>query len=204
VPRIVPRDELLRKTAALQSADALGRVIARDQANEELAKLAGLIMSGAITPEEWEMLKEAGIFSALGSRIAKSGWGSAIGRAATTATKPIAAAGKAMGGAGQRVYSWGKAAVKPVGQAASAIGKTGPVKQVTGIARSLGTAAKVAPWLAMGGLAYGAIKGVPWAARQLEHSSSQTMAPSMGWSATPYGYGSSPWGQGMPTMGPGA
>lgn len=218
MPRIVPRDELLRKTAALRGAELLGRSMAQEQANEELAKIAGLILSGELTPEEWEMLKEAGIFSAIGGRIAKSGFGQAVGRGASnvfSASNPVGyglrRAGQAIKGAGGKAYSWGKAAVKPVQQAATAAGKSGVGqvvkgvgKQVAGVGKSLGTFAKVAPWVAGAGVTYGLMKGVPWAARQLEHSSATPMAPAMGWSATPYGYGSSPYGGGMQSMGPGA
>lgn len=59
------------------------------------------------------------------------------------------------------------------------------------------------PWMTAGGLGYGLYKGVPWAAKQLEQSSTVPMAYGGGWSPVPYGYGYSPYGPGMPTMGVG-
>src|SRR5512137_72037 len=132
MPRLVPRAELLMKTAALQSADFLGRSLAQEEANEELAKLAGLILSGELTPEQWEMLKEAGIFSAMGGWMARKGApaiasagravgragaaagrgvataGQAVGRAGAAVGRGAATAGRAIGGAGQKAYSWGR------------------------------------------------------------------------------------------------
>lgn len=60
------------------------------------------------------------------------------------------------------------------------------------------------PWMGVGGLGYGLYKGVPWASRQLEQSSTMPMAYGGGWSPVPYGYGHSPYGSGVPTMGMGA
>jgi hypothetical protein len=59
------------------------------------------------------------------------------------------------------------------------------------------------PWMAAGGLGYGLYKGVPWAARQLEATSTTPMAYNAGWSPVGYGYTQSPYGTGVPTMGPG-
>jgi len=60
------------------------------------------------------------------------------------------------------------------------------------------------PWVGAAGLGYGLYKGVPWAARQLEATSTTPLAYGGGWSPVPYGYGYSPYGPGMPTMGMGA
>jgi hypothetical protein len=102
-----------------------------------------------------------------------------------------------------KAWNWGasalKPAVKPIQGAAKAATKAPGA--LAGMGRSLATFGKVAPWVAGAGLTYGLMKGVPWAARQLEHSSSQTMAPSMGWSPIEYGYGSTPWGPGQASMG---
>ena len=62
---------------------------------------------------------------------------------------------------------------------------------------------RVLPYAAAGGLAYGAYKGVPWAARQLEQTSTTPMAHGLGWSPVSYGYGHNPYGSGMASMGPG-
>ena len=66
-----------------------------------------------------------------------------------------------------------------------------------------GAAAKGSGWkgkaLLYGGLglgAYGLMKGVPWAARQLEAGGGGSMAYGGGWSPVPYGYGSTPYGAG--------
>lgn len=48
---------------------------------------------------------------------------------------------------------------------------------------------------------YGAYKAAPHVLRTLEQTSTTPMAPSMGWSPTPYGYGYTPYGPGSPTMG---
>jgi hypothetical protein len=50
---------------------------------------------------------------------------------------------------------------------------------------------------------YGAYKAAPHVLRALEQTSTTPMAPSMGWSPTPYGYGYTPYGPGSPTMGAG-
>jgi hypothetical protein len=59
------------------------------------------------------------------------------------------------------------------------------------------------PYAAVGALGYGAYKAVPWAARQLEATSTTPMAYGAGWSPVPYGYGHSPYGSGVQTMGMG-
>ena len=46
--RIVPRHELLKKAAALRSADALGRSMAQRRANEELAKQAAFPLANIL------------------------------------------------------------------------------------------------------------------------------------------------------------
>lgn len=55
------------------------------------------------------------------------------------------------------------------------------------------------PIAVAGGLAagYGVMKGVPWAARQLEQTSQTPMAYGGGWSPVDYGYGSNPYGAGQ-------
>lgn len=63
---------------------------------------------------------------------------------------------------------------------------------------------RVMPWLGVGGLGYGLYKGVPWAAQQLERTSTSPMAYGGGWSPVPYGYGYNPYGPSTPTMGSGA
>jgi len=66
-----------------------------------------------------------------------------------------------------------------------------------GVGKALGVGA-----LGLG--AYGAAKAIPWAAKQVDETSSMPLAYGGGWSPTPYGYGSTPYGPGVQTMGPGA
>jgi hypothetical protein len=98
--------------------------------------------------------------------------------------------------AGPKVAPTSPGNVTPAsGAATDAAGAAAPKKRGWGAAL---------PWMAVGGAGYGLYKGVPWAARQLEASSTTPMAYGGGWSPVPYGYGHSPYGAGVPTMGPGA
>lgn len=256
--RVIARAELLDKLATVQVIDAYGRELAQKQAVEKLASAAGVFMAharsregmdklaqsmvyaGELTPDEYEMLKEAGFVGKILKRV---------GRAAKSrATGAASAIGRGVSGAKTRV---GKVFKKPVrGQSRdwSSAGSVKP-KQPTGASfnrassrrpvqkaapgggtpqKSPGAvtpAAKAAPQQApqqaqpqkggMGwgrpaavagaaGIGYGLYKGVPWAVRQLEQSSTSPMAYGGGWSPIPYGYGQSPYGAGVQTMGYGA
>jgi len=205
VPRLVPKEELLTKVAALQSADQLGREAASRLANEELAKLAGRALSGTLTQQEWEKLKTAGIFSRMGNWMSGGGMGRLFnwGKAGASKAAPAISYSRSYLAAHPELAGTVSKGVGSVVQkAAPAAG--GFMKGLSGVGRSFATFGKVAPWAIGGGLALAAIKGVPWAMRQLEQSSSQSMAPSMGWSPIEYGYGYTPYGPGMPNMGRGA
>jgi hypothetical protein len=92
------------------------------------------------------------------------------------------------------------------GQAASGGAAAGKVQSPGWFGSGLKGA--VLPAALIGGSLYAGhqalTRGVPWAARQLEGSSSIPMAYGGGWSPVAYGYGSTPYGGGMPGMGPGA
>jgi len=191
MPHLVPQQALLAKAAALRAADSMGREQARELGVEKLAELAGAALSGSLSAEEWEFRKSAGIFSRIGGAIQQG----------------ISGIRRSWGASPQVSYGRGylkthpelaQKATQTVSKATQAVAKPGAL---AGVGRSLATFGKVAPWVAGAGLTYGLMKGVPWAAHQLEHSSSQTMAPSMGWSPVDYGYGSTPWGPGQASMG---
>lgn len=105
--RVVPRAEVLEKLAALRHADALGRQLAQDRAVEKLASLAGVFMAhgqdesgleklaqsmvhaGQLSPDEYEMLKEAGYIGLLAKKLGRK----------------VVGAGKAVTGVKSRVRS---------------------------------------------------------------------------------------------------
>jgi hypothetical protein len=87
--------------------------------------------------------------------------------------------------------------VAPAPASAAPTSSTAAYKKGVGWGRAL-------PYMAAGGLGYGLYKGVPWAARQLEATSTTPMASNAGWSPVSYGYGNSPYGPGVATMGGGA
>ena len=350
--RVVPQDEVLQKLAAIQSADALGRMLAQDRAIEKLASAAGaifahsmeeedmeklatsMVYSGELSPYEYEMLKEAGFFGKVlksVGRAAKSkvtgaaqsaskamsnvksnikakvrrpvkpsgqsrDWGTPGNVAPAQAPKPAArvkpSQNQSRDWAGQtrqpmsnaeynRRASWdvrqkqmqpqtpapgsvrtptpapaaaqqpympptrtayvrpttqaaapkvttppayaptmasgqvraptpapGQVKAAPTQQAAQTSQKTAPAATQTGKAvdapKSPSSWGRVMPWLGLGGLGYGLYKGVPWAAQQLEATSTSPMAYGGGWSPVPYGYGYNPYGPSTPTMGSGA
>lgn len=263
--RVVTRAELLDKVATVQVIDAYGRDLAQKYAVEKLASAAGVFMAharspeglnklaqsmvyaGELTPDEYEMLKEAGFVGKLlkqVGRAAKSrvtGTTSAIGRGVSGIA---AGMGRGVSGAKTRVgrvfkkpvrgqsRDWSSAgSVKPKQQASASFNRASSRRPVQKAAPGGGTpqkstgsvtpAAKAAPRQAqpqkggMGwgrpaavagaaGIGYGLYKGVPWAVRQLEASSTSPMAYGAGWSPVPYGYGQSPYGAGVQTMGYGA
>lgn len=196
MPRLVSYHETQGMAGALLEADDLGRRFAHDRAASEFAKMAGallahreeelyelekiaggMVMTGLISEEEFEMEKAA----------AWAGLKSLFGK-----LKPAMSGTRAkMRNLFGRVKS-GWSGAKP---AAVAV-KKAPAKGV-GWRSAL-------PWMATGGLAYGAYKGVPWAARQLEQTSTTPMAYGGGWSPVSYGYGANPYGEGMANMGYGA
>jgi hypothetical protein len=95
---------------------------------------------------------------------------------------------------------------KPMPEAAPAPAPAAPAaaaeKKGRGIVgRSL---LRASPYMAAGGLGYGLYKGVPWAARQLEQTSTTPIAYNAGWSPVSYGYGYNQYGPGVATMGQGA
>lgn len=203
MPRLVTKEELLSKVAALRSADQLGRDAGARLANEELAKLAGKALAGSLTHEEWELLKTAGLFSRAGNWLSGGGMGRLFnwGKAGAKAATPAISYSRSYLSAHPEIAS---TLGKTVQKVAPAAAQGGFMKGLSSVGRSAATFGKVLPWAVGGGIAYGLMKGVPWAARQLEHSSSQSMAPSMGWSPVDYGYGSTPYGPGMANMGRGA
>jgi hypothetical protein len=81
--------------------------------------------------------------------------------------------------------------------------------KLTGKGKKGWTPGRVAKWTGLGALgvaglgAYGTYKAAPHVLRAMEQASTTPMAPSMGWSPTPYGYGYTPYGSGSPTMGAG-
>lgn len=198
--RLVPYHETQGMADALLEADGLGRQFAHRRAASELAKVAGsllahreeelyelekiarsMVATGLISEEDFEMEKAAawsglkGLFSKL---------------------KPaVSGARSKMGNLFNRVKS-GWSGAKPAATAAAGAVKKAPAK-------GFGWGAAL-PWMAAGGLAYGAYKGVPWMARQLEQTSTTPMAHGLGWSPVAYGYGHNPYGAGMPNMGYGA
>lgn len=91
------------------------------------------------------------------------------------------------------------------GKATPKKGKVAPPEQGEAAAEAAkkggglgGLGAKALGLGALGLGAYGLVKGVPWAARQLEAGGAGSMAYGGGWSPTPYGYGYSPYGAGAP------
>lgn len=70
MPRLITHAETMRKLAALQVADMTGRSMAQDRAVEELAKTAGVLLARrSLSPAEYELLKEAGLFSRIGGAV---------------------------------------------------------------------------------------------------------------------------------------
>lgn len=113
VPRLIPASEIFEKTAALKLADAAGHSMAREHAVEELAKMAGLALVGRLSPEEWQLLKEAGIFSSLGQRIARTG----VGRSVESGLRR---AGGALGGGAKKTWNLGPGRLRRAPGAAQA------------------------------------------------------------------------------------
>jgi hypothetical protein len=95
VAHLIPQDEFLVKLSSLREADLLGRQLAMGRAVTELAKIAGaafaqvdepemekiaagmekvawdMVQQGELSPEQFQFLKEAGIFSSIGRFISK-------------------------------------------------------------------------------------------------------------------------------------
>jgi len=192
MPRLLLQEELLHKTAALRAADNLGREMAQMSSNEELAKIAGAFFA------RQGLEKEGGLFGRMGAGIKNL-----FSRGASAAPSIYKKPANILMTPSYRATHPGDL-VNKVTQGAQQATQGGFMKGLAGVGRSAATFGKVLPWAVGGGLAYAAVKGVPWAARQLERSSSQSMAPSMGWSPVPYGYGHTPYGDATPNMGYGA
>lgn len=219
MPRLVPYRELQGAERALLEADALGRYAAHSKVASELAKTAGALLArreqglydlekvaramvdtGAMSEEDFWREKEAA-FAGLGSLFSKA-------RSAASGLKNRIGGlfGRGQFSPGKATKGWSagpKTVPEALGGAAApaASGAKEVVKQAPKKGFGWGSAL---PWMAAGGLAYGAYKGVPWAARQLEQTSTTPMAHGLGWSPVSYGYGYSPYGSGMPNMGSGA
>jgi len=227
VPRLVPYREVQGAERALLEAHSLGRYYAPSKVAAELAKTAGallarreqelydleklardMVATGAMSAEDFLLEKEAAFAGLSGlfgkARAAASGLRGKIGGlfsrgkfSPMKATKGWSAGPKALptslGGVEKAVGGAPGAA----GAAAKKVVAPAAAKKGFGWGAAL-------PWMAAGGLAYGAYKGVPWAARQLEQTSTTPMAHGLGWSPVSYGYGYSPYGSGMPNMGSGA
>lgn len=154
--RLVPREEVLAKLAAIQSADALGRRFAQDQAVEKLASMAGVFMAharseegmdklaqamvqaGELSQAEYEMLKEAGLLGSLVKGVSGLGRGAArMGRAAVTKTR----------GAIQNIGSQVRAtkSVNQAMQAAKAAPSAGPTAGSGVLRRRAGKVTPVKP-----------------------------------------------------------
>jgi hypothetical protein len=280
---LITKENFQHKVASLKSADAIGKSAAQFVANQELAKLAGRILSGQLDQKTWGMTKEAGVFK----NVVK-GVGSVARRVGSTlksipgtlVNKAIGAPGKVVpklvpapaileGGQAEKFRSrYSKPITVPKERSGAGMGPKlvpapaileggqaekfrsryskpelasipkersgagmGP-KPITVPKERSGAGmgpriappstppstpqgaspankgsmgwGKALPWMAGGGLAYGLMKGVPWAARQLEQSQGQNMSPSLGWSPVPYGYGHTPYGPGTENMGSGS
>ncbi len=277
--RVVPRDEVLEKLAAMQHADARGRQLAQDHAVEKLASMAGVFMvhsqhaegieklaqsmvfSGGLSPEEYEILKEAGVLSLFAKKVGRKAVGAVAGAGKAVAT----GVGKAVTGVKSRVgnvvkrkapkvspnqlpkattqaaaprqvtpeVALRKATVQAVARkrAAPAVASPAAARQTTQqasqatqqtakasqqaakaakqgtqtAAKSKGTGwGRALPYAGVGALGYGLYKGVPWAARQMEQTSTTPMAYGAGWSPVQYGYGQNRYGPSVATMGSGA
>jgi len=184
---LIPPSVYKEKLAALQAAEATGRAMAQDAMTVAFAEHAGVLFA-----------KEAGVLNALslgaraGGRALKKGFNMGMRTPAKAATSiPAGTVSRAAAAAAP-------ASGKLVPAATQAASKAAPV--ATGSAKksmTMGRAAlKAAPWAIGGGLAYGAYKGIPAAARVLEQSRATPWAHGSGWSATPYGYGHNPYGGG--------
>lgn len=263
--RVIPREDILTKLAAVQEADELGRQLAQDHAVEKLASMAGvflahsgydgmdklaqtMVRAGELTSEEYELLKEGGFLGKVVKRVGKSlksgatrtgdamsavkaklkrgpkvsmqsrDWG-------TVGNVPAPKAGRVRptvsGAAHNSKATWQsrqkqvmppqqtakpalkskKTKVSPAEVASTAAGASSSKQQPD--SRGVGWG-RALPLAGAAGIGYGLYKGVPWAVRQLEASSTSPMAYGAGWSPVPYGYGRSPYGAGVPTMGWGA
>ena len=224
---LITKENFQHKVASLKSADAIGKSAAQFVANQELAKLAGRILSGQLDQKTWGMTKEAGVFK----NVVK-GVGSVARRVGSTlksipgtlVNKAIGAPGKVVpklvpapaileGGQAEKFRSrYSKPITVPKERSGAGMGpriappSTPPSTPQGASPANKGSMGwgKALPWMAGGGLAYGLMKGVPWAARQLEQSQGQNMSPSLGWSPVPYGYGHTPYGPGTENMGSGS
>jgi len=216
MPRLVPYSEQQGLSGALLEADGLGRALAHNRAASDLAKVAGALLArreehlyemekaarlmletGLLTEEEFEMEKAAawagmsGLFGK--ARAAASGLKSRIGGLFRRKPGPF----------DPKKAATGWSAGPKVGPVATEAAEAAVKPAVKPAAKGFGWGSAL-PWMAAGGIGYGLYKGVPWAARQLEQTSTTPMAHGLGWSPVPYGYGYNPYGSGVQTMGPGA
>jgi hypothetical protein len=175
-------------------AKVAGMLLARsagiDQDMEKAASL--MVQTGALSEEDFLLEKEAG-FAGLRSLFSQARGG-------------LSGIRRRMGGMFQ-----GKTAPYKPSKAAKGW-SAGPKKAPEGMGGVKGAKegkkgfgwGKALPWMAVGGLGYGAYKGIPAAVRTLEATSTTPMAQGLGWSPVAYGYGHTPYGPGMATMGAGA